>query len=272
MVKLCRQASGPIVVTLSLVVSENLSWTAHVHGQMVNPAVCCATSHIPPVLTLELFKALVLVLTTNNICAGHSDSTFVEMAETRGGKFLSQRKEVVSYLDKHLEPCIRHKECELLVKGAIVCSVCENYRSNLRAMYSSYTRKNKRPIHSKTNLRYMSSHQKRARMLQVKAALHNKRRQLERVRKKVAELTEKQGVEISDDLSGDFNDVIKDHDEEIKKLPANSFKRVFWEQQVSNNKLHKHAVNVLLQLPRCRQNVQRGNQAEDGILCLCVGA
>ena len=111
LIKLHRQSAGPVIVSVSVVISSNLTWTAHVHGQ---PLTC--GSQIPPVLSLASFMPLVDLVTTSRICAGHSDSTFIEMARTRGGKLLSQTNEVVAYLDEHWEPCIRHKNCELLVR------------------------------------------------------------------------------------------------------------------------------------------------------------
>ena len=235
MIKLYRQkqlSTNPLLVSMSLIISSNLTWTIHVHGQMLNPENCAATSDIPQDLTLESFKALISTLMKCNICAGHDDAKFIEMAEARGGKLQSQTNQVVSYLDSLCKPCIRHRECELLVKE-VLCTVCKNYRSNLRAMYSSYIKKKGKLTHRKTNVRYLSPRQKRARLVTMKAALRNKQRQLDRVRKKLTELTEKHGVEVTDNLSGDFSGIIKDYDEEIKQLPIKDFKRVFWEQQVS---------------------------------------
>ena len=197
------------------------------HGQPVT-----SVSQISPVLSLESFKSLVSLLTASRICAGHSDSTFVEMARARGGKLMSQKNEVVSYLDEHCEPCIRHRNCELLVSEEVCCSICADYRSNLRAMYSRF-RKGAAAVHPKTNIRYMNTRQKKARLLMAKAALRNKQRQLSRMKAKLKELTKKEGVEISEELSHDLSGVIGEYGKEIRKLPANDFKRILWEQQVS---------------------------------------
>ena len=116
--------------------------------------------------------------------------------------------------------------------GASVCSACADYRSNLRAMHSRF-RKRATEVHPKTNIRYMNSHQKRARLLMAKAALRNKQRQLSRMKAKLKELTKKEGVEITDDMSQDLSGVMSDYGKEIKRLPANDFKRILWEQQVS---------------------------------------
>ena len=124
--------------------------------------------------------------------------------------------------------------------GASVCSACADYRSNLRAMHSRF-RKRATEVHPKTNIRYMNSHQKRARLLMAKAALRNKQRQLSRMKAKLKELTKKEGVEITDDLSQDLSGVMSDYGKEIKRLPANDFKRILWEQQVSYLSCTLHA-------------------------------
>lgn len=240
--KLYRQehsSTKPIIISMSLIVHLNLTWMVHVHGKMVNPAMCSVFSNIPSTLTYDAFKILVSIMMSSNVCAGNPDACFVEMAETRKGKFLSPNKELVCYLDDYCVnkdgkpyPCtIRHVKCELLVKDAL-CLVCHKYRSNLRAMYSSYTKKKNVVTCSKTNLRYLHSPQKRARMLRMKAVLLNKERQISRLREKLNDLTNEHGVEVTKELKDDFSGVIKDYDPEIKKLPAQHFKRVFWEQQV----------------------------------------
>ena len=55
---------------------------------------------------------------------------------------------------------------------------------------------------------------------EVKAALHKTQKQLVQFKKIITELTEKHGVEVS---GGG----------QIAKLPVRDFKRVFWEQHVS---------------------------------------
>ena len=200
-IRLHRQKHPPIVITKSLIVHLDLTWMVHIHSHMVNPIQCSALSDIPSTLTFDTFKVLLSLIMRHNV---NPDANFVKMAESRTGKFLSPNKELVCYLDNHcvtmdgnLYPCtVRHTKCELLVKE-VSCAECHKYRCNLRAMHSSYTRKKNSVLTSTTNLRYMSSPQKRARMLRMKEVLHNKERQIRRWFK---DLTEKHGVEVTKEL------------------------------------------------------------------------
>lgn len=243
--ELSRQKSlncEPIVITRSLVVSQDLSWLVYVHGHKLDPLRCSLTSVIPSELTFEDFKTLIAVITTSNICPGQPDQRFIEMAESRSGKFLSPRKEVVSILDTGrcvtvngvtYTSTIRHHSCELLV-NAQHCKCCSNYRNNLRAMHSNYQKERSTKAVG-TNLRYMKSPQKEMRIRALKNALRNKRRQLQRMKVKLQEITNQKGVQIDSDLQNDFGSIINGNLENISKLPADDFKRIFWQQQVCHN-------------------------------------
>ncbi len=131
----------------------------HVHGHLVNPHLCTAISEVPCILTLDAFKVLVRTVMGCNVCAGHPDANFVKMAEDRKGKFLSPNKDLVSYLDNcsvkkdgiRYHCTVRHAKCELLVQE-FICGECHNYHSNLRAMYSSYTKKRSTVTSNRTNI------------------------------------------------------------------------------------------------------------------------
>ncbi len=66
------------------------------------------------------------------LCKIYHDNA--EMAEARGG---NQTNQVVSYLDSLCKPCIRHRECELLVKE-VLCTVCKNYRKGPCILVTKY--------------------------------------------------------------------------------------------------------------------------------------
>ena len=92
MVKLYRQkqlSTNPLLVSMSLIISSNLTWTIHVHGQMLNPENCAATSDIPQDLTLESFKALtgISTLVKCNICAGHDDMNTIFVIKMNGYEY-----------------------------------------------------------------------------------------------------------------------------------------------------------------------------------------
>jgi hypothetical protein len=73
--------------------------------------------------------------------SGNSDSHFVEMCQSKKGQFLSVKKTIVAFLHTRLDGCVtvHHSLCEVLVRvEGKACSACKNYRSRLRAMYSSF--------------------------------------------------------------------------------------------------------------------------------------
>ena len=153
MIKLCRQnhpiCEDTVTISKSLIVFEDLTWTLNVHGRRLDPLQCSALSDIPTKLTFDAFKDLVTIIRDFNICIGHPDPKFIQMAKARKGKFLSLKKQVVSYLDSNcciifngeIHPStIRHSKCEFLIEGSL-CKVCSSYRSNLRAMYSNFMKR-----------------------------------------------------------------------------------------------------------------------------------
>ena len=194
----------PVLVSVSLVVHFDLAWVVHAHGHVVDPLLSSVLSDLPSTLTIHAFQVLVSRIVSSKVCKGHPDANFVAMAKSHNGKFLSPKKDLVCYLDSYssveqngiIYPCtVRHAKCELLVKEK-VCIVCNNYRSNLRAMYSNFTKNNNTvSVASRRNIRYMSSPQKRAKMLKMKAVLFNRQRQLKRLKAKLKVLTDKHGIE-----------------------------------------------------------------------------
>ena len=59
---------------------------------------------------------------------------------------------------------------------------------------------------------------------------------LNSLKKKLEEVTAKHGVKVTDTMRSDFGKLIDNYNPEIKKLPQDDFKRVFWEQQVWSSK------------------------------------
>ena len=151
------------------------------------------------------------------------------MAKARKGKFLSLKKQVVSYLDSNCcimfngeihSSTIRHSKCEFLMEGSL-CKVCSSYCSNLNFM-------KQKSFKMSSNDRYMGALQRRKKNALMKRALHYKQWQLKRLREKILTLT-KHGVEVDE---SDFMGAITDYNTEIEKLPIDDFKKVFWKQQV----------------------------------------
>lgn len=226
-----------VVVPRTLIVSEQFMWDLSIHGHKVNSSLCPAVVNIPPLLDFDEFKKLVDVVVNCNVCCGHPDQSFIDMAKARKGKFLSVGKDIVATLDTrfsitykdNVSTCtVRHAKCELLTVGSCVCcKACSGYRVNLRAMYANFSKQ--KSWSRNINTRYLRTPQKARKLRSLKKALSNKSRQLKRLKAKLQIATETHGVCVD---PHDFNDLIEKQNGEIAKLPVYSFKRIFWEQQV----------------------------------------
>ena len=75
------------------------------------------------------------------MCEGQADNHFIRMLTAKKGKVLSNDGKFVAYVDEaNGKKTVRTCSCELLVLDA-KCSSCQNYRSNLRAMYSKWSKR-----------------------------------------------------------------------------------------------------------------------------------
>ena len=145
---------------------------------------------------------------------------------------------VIAYRDTRALPqaTVRHAECSLLLPQSAEndrCETCRNYRKTLnRALNRKSKATTTSTSHTHTNLRYLSSPEKVARLreLQQKHRLDQKR--ITRLNEKLAELTAKNGVCLDDAMNGDLEKIVKDEDKHVMEMyPKESFLRLFWQQQ-----------------------------------------
>lgn len=144
--------------------------------------------HLPFLQNLRLRNLRSLqhaVVTNSSICmANLADEKLIEMAQSRKGKILSPKKEVVSYLDSG--QCItvdgvtytftiQHCKCELLVN----CTPVLTIMAALRSIYSNYHKQ--KSANNGANLCNMQTPQKVTRIKALKKALQNKQRQLQNI-------------------------------------------------------------------------------------------
>ena len=110
-----RQSDDSLLaVSRALIVHQDLSWNICIHGDRVQPSCCSALSSFPSILTYDAFKQLVSALVECNICCGHPDPEFVNMAKVRKGKFLSINKKVIARLDSYWVCCVaKGSDCSL---------------------------------------------------------------------------------------------------------------------------------------------------------------
>ena len=142
-------SSQPMLVTHSLTVNNDFTWTAFVHGNHVDSKTSQALATIPEKLDLNSLNALLTRLDRCTVCPGHPDKHFVDMAISMKGKLTSRHGgDTVASLDTYTPvqlngevytQTIRHSSCEIIVSGAIgsgaKCGHCVNYRNSLRKSF-----------------------------------------------------------------------------------------------------------------------------------------
>lgn len=158
------------------------------------------------------------------------------MCNEKKGKFQSVKNTTVAFLlDTTTQKTVRHVNCHLLVisDGGNRCVVCHQYRDRLRAIYSAHKRA--LSVSSKTNFRYLHTPQRKVCVKSVTNEVRTAHASILRLKEKLAKVTSSQGVTIDEDLEKDIQSAIKSNNHHIEGLEKNSFKRIFWEQQVRDN-------------------------------------
>ena len=151
----CKILSQPsssnqsMMISHSPIIHSDLTWTVFMHGNRVQPTNRSPLSSIPMTIDSASLKRLIDIVDTASICPGHPDELFVKMAVSHKGKLVSVSGEVVGFLDDHIpanvngstfSKTVRTVACDVLVHGA-KCDTCKEYRPQLRAMYSRWSRK-----------------------------------------------------------------------------------------------------------------------------------
>ena len=131
---------------------------------------------------------------------------------------------------------VRRSSCELVVNGT-KCPSCVSYRDTLRKSYHRWLKqkalspRHRQSTSSRTALRFLSTPEKSKRYSQLRARLEAKSKESERMRQKIAILTEKHGVQLGD-LSLDVKEVMENLTTTVhEKCPEGSFRRLFWDEQ-----------------------------------------
>ena len=237
-------AQSAPVVTHSLKINSDLTWLAFVHGHRVDSKLSPPLSTIPDKLDPEALNRLLSKLDTSTVCPGHPDKQFVEMVLSKKGKLPSRSGEVVASVDTYAPvklngemyaQTVRNMSCEIIVNG-IKCSKCVKYRGTLRkAHYRWVAQKNMSPKRrtsstSRINFQLLNTPEKQQRYRNLKARSVAAERKLKEAMKK---LTRERGVNLEPQLHDDLTSVMNELTGEIRQnYPEDSFRRLFWEQQL----------------------------------------
>ena len=212
-----------VTVTRSVVVNSDLTWCIYVHGQALNPSKCSALKTIPETIrTKAALNQLVKLVDTLNICAGHPDKHFLNLADSRKGKFYSVSNSTVAFTDstcpiilngEMYSHTVRTTACEILVHGP-KCEACKKYRSTLRSSHSQWVQQLKSDaekhtaVSSHTNFRYLRTPQRKERMSNLRAEVKIQKNEVERLKLKLKEATEKRGICVEKSLEDDLQKIM----------------------------------------------------------------
>ena len=211
---------------------------------------CFLLKYFPDKLTPAALNDLMAVLEKCSVCPGHPDKHFVEMAQSKKGELKSSDgKTVVATVDQYApvyvsgqkyDSTVRCTKCTIIVQDKIKCSSCVAYRGTLRKAYHHWTDKlNSSPDRCTApsrhvNFRFLSTPQKQTHYTRLRSKLHAVEKNLKDA---IARQTLHQGVHLDEQVHTDFylSDDIR------KTYSDDSFRRLFWEQQlqalkVSNKK------------------------------------
>ena len=249
-IKLCKIScqptcsKQPLVVTHCLTVNDSLHWSLFVHDHEVKQGSCAALASIPPQLNAIEFSHLLDMIDRLHVCSGHPDDHFVSMVSSKKGVLKSCSGSTAAILDsfapvqlngEHFSETVRTSACELLVHES-KCPSCKSYRAVLRAMYSRYNSRDSSKITettSHTNERYLNTPEKKNKMEKMKKRVRMAESEVQKLKKKVAQLTDDQGDTVDCTLHDDLVSIMNEKSDEIRQAyPEGSFSRLLWDQQL----------------------------------------
>ena len=237
------------VVTRSVTVRSDLSWSVVVHGKCVTHC-CCALKSFPNTIeSSDTVQKLLCTLDSLHVCAGHPDEEYVSLVEARKGKVQcgsSQSALIDEYFPVELNgrvysKTVRSTGCEMLVHE-MKCDACKAYRPNLRSLCSRQKKhKNVTPTRrtkscSRVNFCYLSTPEKAARLCSCSSNAKAAKEEVRRLKQWMKTVTQEHGVSVDDEISSHLLEVVcSQNDEVCKAYPPGSFARLFWEQQVARS-------------------------------------
>ena len=133
---------------------------------------------------------------------------------------------------------VRSANCEILVHGG-KCDDCKAYCPNLRSLRSRHKKQiNLTPTKrtsavSRVKFRYFNTPEKVARLSSCSTEAKVAKKEVKRLKERLKELGEKEGIYVNNDLHSDLTEIIGDQTNEVRKaFSPGTFARLFWEQQM----------------------------------------
>ena len=234
------------VVTHSITIHDDLTWTATVHGHKVDNKKSPLLSAVPNELNENSLGNLLRKLDQCRVCPGHPDKHFIEMVSSKRGTCKGRNgKDIIAVVDKYApvtlngevyDATVRNSQCEIIISGA-KCEKCVSYRDYLRKAYHRWIKtKQTSPSRrtsstSKANFRYLDTPEKEQRYKKLKRRSRETERKL---RDTIERLTQENGVSMEPDMQNDLESIMEEKTAEVRNMyPENSLRRIFWEQQLN---------------------------------------
>ena len=185
--------------------------------------------------TINEFQFLIESLTEDNLCKGNTG--FDELARSKKGCVFRNRSGdiVARFQDLSGETCVRHVDCKLFTRSTR-CAVCSEYRNSLFAhktrfedsKLASPTTSNASILTLSKRNDQMTTPEKAQKLSSLRRALKNSRRSEERLRCRIESDIERHGVQLDDDLTDSFQEVMKENESSFTDDP---WKKMLWDEQ-----------------------------------------
>ena len=155
---------------------------------------------------------------------------------TLGGKVIANLKKAFAFMpqEKNTVPQSGTQNAKYYSQHlAVVCPVCANYRSTLRALLCRQQKSQSLCPHPNMNTRFFTTPQRRAHLQALRKAICNKNRQLKQLKLKLEKIVENDSDEVDEELSEDLQMIVEDPSKAASV--KDEFKCIFWDQQVCSH-------------------------------------
>ncbi len=251
--QLKRDPSGVCHVATSVVVNADLSWSVQLRGVQV-PAACKVLAEFPPTIAasstvLKLMECVDRAV----ICPGSPEDDFISVCEKRGSTIKGQRGhgDTVAFIDEHpvtdskgqSHPrTIRRVDCAILCEPSgqypLRCRSCQSFRSTLRSSVCRLNDVDRTAATSHASYASLSPGEKDQRLKNLHQSLRLAKQQIRRLEAKVKSLIEKDGIALEENDADDISTVFSEVNSAVdKNFPPNTPQRIFWDQQMTYNRL-----------------------------------
>ena len=238
-------SSSQPIVTHSLTVHSDFTWVTFVHGHTVDDKKSQVLANFSEKLDSQSLNFLLSQLDRCMVCPGHPDKHLVEMLSCMKGKLTSRHgDDIVATLDSYAPvvlngemytQTVRYKSCEIVVNSA-KCGHCVDYRDSPRKSFHRWQKKKsaspsrRTGTSSCTNFALLNTPEKLQRYRKLKTRSLATKRKLKDAMEK---LTLQRGVTLEPQMHDDMTSIMEEMSDEVRKAnPEESFRRIFWEQQL----------------------------------------